>query len=40
MGGREGREETYVVPVSLTGLECSALEAEGTLPSTGFGGVL
>jgi len=38
MLNREGK--TNVVPVSLTGLKCSALEAKGTLPSTGFGGVL
>jgi len=28
-----------VVPISLPGLECGTLEAEGTLPSTGFGGI-
>lgn len=33
-------ENTYVVPVSLTSLESSALESEGSLPRASLGGRL
>jgi hypothetical protein len=36
--GRAGK--TYVVPVSLTSLECSALKSECSLPRASLGGGL